>query len=68
MLWIVTDTAQSADTADTDQLITLLETAVQCKDNKEDEDKKIQSDVKKCCDASDDSLENEESFRMNCTE
>ena len=53
---------------DTDQLITLLETAAQCKDDEEDEDKKIQSDTEKCCDASDDFLENKEPLRMNCIE
>ena len=59
---------QSADTADTDQFITLLETAAQCEDNKEDEDEEIQSDAEKCCDAFSDFLKNEEPLRMNCTE
>ena len=68
VFWIITDITQSADTADTDQFITSLETAVQCEDNKEDEDKKIQSDAEKCCDTFSDLLENEESLRMNCTE
>ena len=68
MFWIVINTAQSADTADTDQFITSLEIAAQCKDDKENKDKKIQSDVKECCDTFSDLLENEEFLRMNCTE
>ena len=46
----------------------MLETAAQCEDDEENEDKEIQSDAEKCCDAFSDSLENKEPLRMNCTE